>query len=366
MEGRTGGGRMRGNMKSNNMRELGKSGIFVYPMGMGCWSYGGGKYWGDQAQNDVNEIVAAALDQGVNFFDTAEMYNDGRSEESLGLALLGKRSQAVIATKIGPNNCYPDTLVAHLDASLKRLQTDYVDIYMLHWPINRLALEHFTNDPAVLNSPPSVIETFETLTKLQKQGKIRSIGVSNFGRAQLQEALAAGARIDINEMAYNVVSRAIEKDIAPFCLKNNISIVASMALQQGLLAGLFNRVEDIPHAQAHSRHFKQERGGEESRHYEEGAEVEIFATLDGLKLIAQEQGIHIAQLCIAWLLAKPFIAAMLVGSRNVKELATNIKAVETVIPAEVVARIDALSKPVLDKLGYNADYYENSRFSRIF
>ncbi|MCL1857365.1 MAG: aldo/keto reductase, partial [Kiritimatiellaeota bacterium] len=117
-------------------RTLGQSGIHVSAVGMGCWAYGGGAYWGRQSQGDVNDIVAAALDRGVNFFDTAEAYNDGESEIALGKALLGKRDHAVIATKVSPAHCGKDALEKHLDASLKRLHADHIDLYMLHWPIN--------------------------------------------------------------------------------------------------------------------------------------------------------------------------------------------------------------------------------------
>jgi len=187
------------------MRELGKSGIMVSPIGMGCWPYGGGAYWGEQSQTDVNEIVAQALDLGLNFFDTAEMYNDGNSEVSLGIALKGKRERAVVATKISPINCSPENLIKHFEDSLRRLQTDYIDLYMLHWPINRLSIKHFTQDISILENLPDVGETFDILMKLQRQGKIHSIGVSNFGKNQLEEALSGGARIDVNEIAYNII-----------------------------------------------------------------------------------------------------------------------------------------------------------------
>jgi len=348
------------------MKTLGKSGIRVSSIGMGCWAYGGGAYWGEQSQSDVNEIVGAALDRGINFFDTAEMYNDGASETSLGKALVGKRAMAVVATKISPANCGRDRLEKHLDASLKRLQTEYIDVYMLHWPINPKSIQHFTSDPATLANPPTVTEAFALLMEMQRKGKIRSIGVSNFGKTQLEEVLATGARIDVNEMAYNIVSRAIEKEIVPCCENNGISIVGSMALQQGLLAGLFAKPEDIPPAQVHSRHFKQERGGAQSRHHEAGAEEEIFALLAELRRMAGELNMPLAQLSLAWVLNKRFIASSLVGSRNIRELDANLVAADTVLPPDVIAAVDRLSLPVLEKLGYNADYYENTAHSRIY
>ena len=121
------------------MRTCGKSGIEISSMGIGCWSYGGGDYWGPQAQSDVTAVANAALDAGINFFDTAEGYNDGRSEEALAVALNGRRHEAVIGTKVSRPD--PATIREHCEASLQRLQTDCVDIYMIHWPDDEIAIK---------------------------------------------------------------------------------------------------------------------------------------------------------------------------------------------------------------------------------
>lgn len=284
---------------------LGKSELFVAPIGMGCWAYGGGTYWGDQSQSDVNEVVHKALDGGINLFDTAEMYNNGESETSLGLALKGRRHEAVICSKISPSNTNSVTLRAHCEASLKRLGTDYLDLYMVHWPINPISIKHFTKDSKIINNPPTVEEAFDTLMALKREGKIRSLGLSNFGITQMDEVLKTGAEIIVNEMPYNIVSRAIEKAIIPFCIKNDIAIIGSMALQQGLLAGIYEKVDDVPHSQAHSRHYRNERGQGTSRHGGEGAEDEIFYCVKELKKLALQLGITIAQLSIAWTISMP-------------------------------------------------------------
>jgi aryl-alcohol dehydrogenase-like predicted oxidoreductase len=243
---------------------------------------------------------------------------------------------------------------------------DYLDVYMLHWPINKLAVEHFTSDASVIAAPPTIEEAYEQLDALKKEGLIRSIGMSNFGRTQMEEVVRTGVQIDVNEMSYNIVSRAIEGEIAPYCLKNDISIIGSMGLQQGLLAGIYKTVEDVPPHQAHSRHFSQERGKGTSRHNEAGAEKEIFEVVDQLRLIAKDLRLHIAQLAIAWILKKPFMASTLVGSRNIDELKMNIDACSLEISDETEALIDKISQPALDKLGFNPDYYEHSSKSRIF
>lgn len=339
--------------------------LIKIPFGMGCWAYGGGDYWGDQSQSDVNDIVSKALELGINFFDTAEMYNYGASETSLGIALKGKREKAIITSKINPSNAKPKILKEHLEASLKRLKTDYLNIYMMHWPINRLGVIHFKPDIKEAEIPTNE-EAFFTLAALKKEGKIKHIGVSNYGCRQMQEILSMNIPLAINELPYNILVRAIEKDIIPFCKNNSISILGYMTLQQGLLAGIYNTVDDVPSHQAHSRHFNQSRFPEVTRHDEQGAEKETFACINALKRIAAEMGIHIAQLSIAWVRNKGDIALPLVGSRNIKELLSNYKAANIVLTDDIIDEIDNISQPVLDKLGYSPDMYENRIDTRIF
>ena len=347
-------------------RALGRSEIKISPIGMGCWSYGSGEYWGEQSQADVNDVVSLALDLGCNFFDTAELYNNGASETSLGIALQGKREKAVVATKIGPAFCKKDMLVKHLDKSLQRLKMDYVDCYMLHWPLNNISLKHFKDDPELLADPPTEDEVFNTLDALKKSGKIRSIGVSNFGKKQLEAAAKTGVQIDMNEITYNLLSRGVEQDILPYCIENNISLIASMSLQQGLLAGIYETVDNVPGPQAHSTHFHYKRGGTFSRHTQTGAETELFAAITEIQKIANDLDVHISQLSIAWLLSKKGVDAALVGSRNITELKSNIKAGELVLSRQTIKALDTAGQPLLDILGFNADYYEDPENSRIF
>jgi aryl-alcohol dehydrogenase-like predicted oxidoreductase len=347
-------------------RRIGLSELEVHPVGMGCWSYGGGAYWGEQNQADVNEIVHMALDMGINLFDTAEAYNDGDSETSLGLALKGRRGQAIVCSKISPSNAEPATLRKHCEESLKRLGTDYLDLYMLHWPINSLAVQHFTEDKDLIRHPPSVQQAFDTLMALKKEGKIRYIGVSNFGRKQLQEALETGSEIIENEMAYNILSRAIETEIVPYCEANNISIISSMTLMQGLLTGIYTKAEDVPPHQAHSRHFSNNSGRGLSRHHEGGCEAEMFTLIGQLAKMAADLRISMAALSVAWALGKPDIACVLLGSRNRSDLLDNVAASELKLDQSVIDEIDRLSFPVLQKLGDNPDYYENRENARIW
>jgi len=333
-------------------------------MTVGCWPFGGGDYWGEQSQQDVNNVVGAALDMGINTFDTAEVYNNGESERSLGKALKGRRDKAVVISKISPSNCR--NVRQHCIDSLQRLGMDYLDVYMLHWPINTLAVKHFTSNEHIIDSPPTIEEAYQQLAGLKKEGLIRSIGMSNFGRIQMEEVMATGVQVDVNELTYNIVSRAIEAEIVPYCMERHISIIGSMGLQQGLLAGIYRTADDVPIHQAHSRHFANFRGAETSRHDEDGAEQEIFEVVDRLREIAHGLNIHIAQLSIAWILKKPFMASTLVGSRNINELKMNLVACTLELPDEIETLIDEISLPVLHLLGNSPDYYEHRSKSRIY
>jgi len=338
----------------------------ISAIGLGCWAFGGGAYWGAHSQRDAEAVVRLALSSGVSFFDTARMYNDGASEVSLGEALDGLRGKAVICSKASPARAYKDTLRAECEQTLRNLRSDYVDIYMLHWPINPLGIRHFTNDEAVLASPPTNEEAFRTLMDLKREGKIREIGVSNFGVTQLKEALAICPDIVVNELPYNIVSRAVEAEILPFCKRNGIGVIASMALQQGVLTGRYKSAEEVPPPQAHSRHFKQERGGTFSRHYEDGAEEELFEAVRAVNEAAAEMGVTAAQLSVAWVLDNAGVASALAGSRKESNLLEIIEADKICLNPEIRAKIAAASQKVLDKLGASPDYYENSKTGRIY
>ncbi|MDR3341362.1 MAG: aldo/keto reductase [Treponema sp.] len=343
-----------------------ETGLSLSSIGIGCWSFGGGAYWGEQDQRDVDTVVHRAIERGVTVFDTARMYNDGAGELSLGKALAGYRDRAFVISKVAPAKAYSATLREECEASLTALGTDYLDMYMLHWPINPLGIRHFTGDPAVIAHPPTAQEAFETLASLKKEGKIRFIGISNFGVMQMTEAVHLCPDIAANELPYNVVSRAIEQGIMPFCAAHGIAVISSMTLQQGVLTGRYRTASEVRPHQAHSRHFSMETGRGTSRHGEAGAEVEVFETVDFLRERAAELGVSMGQLSIAWVLANPGIGCALVGSRNITQLEENLGALALNLPVDLKARIDEVSLRVLNKLGNSPDYYENSKASRIF
>lgn len=343
------------------IRKSGKSQLELAVLGLGCWAFGGGKYWGGQSQKDANDVVKAAVDLGVNYFDTAEAYNDGESEKSLGLAIKGvPRDKLIIGTKVSPSNTQPEVLAAHCEASLRRLGTDYIDLYMVHWPITKKAIGHFTEEDMEV---PKVDKAFEMLRELQQQGKIRYIGVSNFATNKLEEALATNTDIVINELPYNLLCRAIETEIMPKCVQHGVGILGYMVLLQGILADIYRTLDDVPTMQRRTRHFDS-RKCNEVRHGENGAEVETNEALAGIRTIARDYGMSMPELAIKWAMANPAMTCVLAGSRNVKELQANVAAVEKPLPQELVLQLNLITDQLKKRLGPSFDYYETAANDR--
>jgi aryl-alcohol dehydrogenase-like predicted oxidoreductase len=283
---------------------------------------------------------------GINYFDTAEMYNAGRSEESLGKALRHRRAEAVIGTKTIPQNCTREGVREHCEGSLRRLGTDCVDIFMVHWPI----LEH------------PVEAAFETLQALQAEGKIRHIGVSNFSRKHLKPALATGVKVAVNQLHYSLLSRAIEYEALPCCLEHGIGVVAYMPLLQGILTGKYATLAEVPWYRLRTRHFRGDREG--ARHGGPGAEAEIADALAGIRQVADELGEPMGDVALAWVAAQPAVTCVLAGARDVGQLEANVRGCSLRLPPEVVARLGALTEPPKAKLGADIDYWESPENSR--
>jgi myo-inositol catabolism protein IolS len=331
-------------------------------LGTGCWAFGGGEYWGNQNQNDVDYVVHESVNMGINYFDTAEVYNEGRSESSLGEAIIGiPRDKLLIGTKVSPSNCYKETLIAHCEASIKRLKTDYIDLYMLHWPIHPHSIRHFTEDIHIIDNPPEISEALDALQILKQQGKIRSFGVSNFSFNQLKKLPVE--EIAVDELPYNLLCRAVEYDTLPFCKENEIGVIGYMALLQGILADIYPSLEEIPVWQRRTRHFNS-KWIKECRHGEEGAEAETNTVLKDLRRISKESGFSMAEIAIKWILENPAITCTLVGSRNINELKANVKAVNVPLSKETKTELDRVTLPVMEKLGNHFDYYESAENDR--
>jgi aryl-alcohol dehydrogenase-like predicted oxidoreductase len=328
-------------------RKLGRSGIEVSVLSLGCWPLAGGSGWGDQSEHSAIATIHAALDHGINFLDSAEGYENGVSEEILGKALVDRRDKAILGTKVSPDHTEPSVLRQYFEAALRRLQTDYVDVYHVHWPIRN----------------HSVAGTFEILQQLKDEGKIRAIGVSNFGPLDLGEALATGVQIDANQVHCSLLSRAIEYEILPMCRQSQVGVTAYMPLMQGLLTGKYATVDDVPDFRTRTRHFSSERP--QSRHGGPGAEKELFEAVDAVRAIAEDLGEPMANVALAWVMAKPGVTSVIAGGRTPDQVARNVQAASLSLSPEAIARLDATTDELKQVLGPNADYWQIGENSRI-
>jgi aryl-alcohol dehydrogenase-like predicted oxidoreductase len=320
---------------------LGDSDIEVSRMALGCWPFAGGRVWGPQDDKHSIAAVHASLDTGVNFFDTAEGYSDdSNSEEVLGRALAGCRDRAVIATKIGNTHLHPSKVAERCEGSLKRLQTDYIDLYQIHWP----------------NHDVPVADTMAELLKLQDSGKVRALGVCNFAVQDLKDILECGA-IVTNQLPYNLLWRALEFVIKPTCVANKVGIICYSPLQQGLLTGRYETADDVPAGLSRTRHFNRDR--EQAIHGEDGCEDATFATITSVLQIAEEVGEHPAKISLAWLLAQEGVTSLLVGARNAAEVALNTPSFDYDLPEGVEAELSVATHELKQILGDNADFWQS-------
>ncbi len=316
--------------------KLGNSGIEVSPIMMGCWGIGGGYTWGDQDEKDSIDTIRAALDCGITAFDTAEFYSDGYSEEVLGKGLGKDRSKTVIATKIWTSNMTKDKVEAAIDSSLKRLNTDYIDLYQIHWL-----------DPVI-----SAVETLEAMEAVKAKGKIRAVGVCNHGSQQLDTALSA-SNVAANQLCYNLFFRAVEHEILNSCKKNNVGVLAYSPLAQGLLTGKFTKPEDVSDERARLRFYSADRPG--TVHQEEGCETEVFKAISEMNTLCNDTGVPMGNAAIAWLLQNDAVSAVIAGARTPEQVRRNAKAIDLKLSADFIERLNKITEPVKAKLGPNAD-----------
>ena len=332
--------------KSMKYNKLGKTNIEVSEFALGCWPFAGGSVWGYQDKNDSISTVHAALDNGINFFDTAEGYDDDyHSESVLGEALKNNREIAVIATKISPPNLIPEKVEEACDRSLKRLSTDYIDLYQIHWP----------------NHSADIEKSMIQLQSLLKKGKIRSIGVCNFGVKDLDEILKFGD-LTTNQLPYNLLWRPIEQEILPECSKNDIGLICYSPLAQGLLTGRYKNADDVPDGISRSRLFNNKRPL--SNHSDEGCEEEVFLCIEKIKKIAKDLGETSALLSLSWVRNQPSVTSLLVGARNPKELSLNLSAFDYELSDEVKNNLSEITEKIKKYLGKNPDMWNSDNRMR--
>ena len=326
------------------VRELGSTGVRVSALSMGCWALGDTATWGPQNEADSVATVHAALDLGVTTFDTAEGYGGGESEAILGRALAGRRGEAVIATKVSRGNLSAGSVRQACEDSLRRLQSDYIDLYQIHWPSRTVPLD----------------ETLEAVEALQAEGKIRAFGVCNFGVADLGDVLAR-RRVASNQLPYSLLWRAIEFEILPACLDGGVGVLCYSSLSQGLLTGKYASPGDVPEGRARTRLFS--GGRPQARHGEAGAEEEVFEALDEIREICDEVGQPMAGVALAWLFQQPGVTSVIAGARTPAQIRETALAVDLTLAPEIVARLSAATKEVKRLIGPNADMWQStSRF----
>jgi aryl-alcohol dehydrogenase-like predicted oxidoreductase len=306
------------------IRQIGS--LDVSLVGLGCNNFGGRL---DEPHSA--EVIVAALDAGINFFDTADVYGGTLSEEYLGRAIGKRRPEVVIATKFGSaideqrKGAAPAYVKAALEDSLRRLGTDYVDLYQLHRPD--------------LATP--IADTLAALADLVKEGKVREIGCSNFSAAQLreaEEAVAAGApRFVSVQNEYSLLQREPEVDVLPECVALDIAFIPYFPLASGLLSGKYRRGEAAP---AGTRLA----GASEERRREIFSDQK-FDVIDALERYAADHGHTLLELAIAWLAAKPAVASVIAGATKVEQVRANVMGADWALSEDEVREVDAIVPP---------------------
>jgi len=312
-------------------RQFGRTDLKASALGFGCWEIGG--TYGRIDEGEFRRAVARAIDSGITSFDTAEAYGMGVSEEALARALGGRRNDVVIATKFGvgyeemPNrrDSSRERILASIDKSLRRLQTDHVDIYLVHWP-----------DPST-----PLDETMGALDEVVRQGKVRYVGVSNFRPAQIEEAMRL-RRIDVVQYAWNMFDRRMQAEIFPYCVEQQIAVMAYGSLAYGMLSGTFHS------GMSFDENDWRSRGGNLGS-------LNLFRTLFGpehfprnlaaveeLKRLATKYGKSLPQFALRWTLSNPVVGTALVGFRTPAEVSENLGALGWEISNADMAEIDAI------------------------
>ena len=312
-------------------RAFGRTGLQVSALGFGCWEIGGG--YGDIESEQFHRAVSRALELGVNCFDTAEAYGFGASERELGKALGSRRGDAIVVTKFGVGypdapeyrDASPDRLTKSLESSLQHLGSDYIDVYLVHWPDR--------------NTPFDA--TMRALEDAEQSGKVRFVGVSNHRPSQL-EACMGTRRIDVAQYCWSLFDRRMGRDVLPFCARHEIGVMAYAPLAYGLLTGT------LTEETAFAKDDWRGRGGRLGT-------INLARTLFGpehfgrnvaavteLGKLAEARGLTLPQFALRWVLSNPTISVALMGCRRPEEVDDNVGAVGETLSETDMAEIDAV------------------------
>ena len=316
-------------------QQLGKTGIFVSRLCLGAMTFGGSAhpFWkviGGLRQEAVDQMVALAIDKGVNFFDTADVYSAGESETMLGKALQSRRDDCVIATKLhnrmGPGCNQVGQSRVHiikaLEDSLQRLGTDYIDLYQIH-----------SFDPLTCFE-----ETLRTFDDLIRQGKVRYIGCSNLAAWQIMKALGVSALNKWESFVsvqayYSAAGRDIEREIVPLVQDQKLGLLTWSPLAGGFLSGKFTKANAPADGSRRSQFSFPPVDSERA-----------YAIIDVLQTIALRQGVSVAQVALAWQLHKPYVSSVIIGAKRIEQLEDNLHAVQVKLSAEEMSAIDSASQ----------------------
>lgn len=321
-------------------RVLGRTGVKVSPLCLGCMNFGGAT-----DQNDSVSIMHRALDAGINFWDTADVYSRGVSETFVGKALEGKRDQVFLATKVhgkmgdGPNDSGNSRLhiIQGCEASLKRLGVDHIDLYQIHRPQSSVPID----------------ETLRALDDLIRAGKVRYIGTSTFAAYQVVESLWVAEKHNLNRFVceqppYNLLDRRIERELLPVCRTYGIGVIPWSPLSGGLLTGKYRNGEESPEgARYQAGKF---RSGE-------AVPAAAWTVIEGVRALAAEKGISMDAFALAWVLQQEGVTSPIIGPRVMDQLEGNLKALDVTLTEEERKRIDELIPPGTHvSTYYNADF----------
>jgi aryl-alcohol dehydrogenase-like predicted oxidoreductase len=288
-------------------RQLGNSDLQITPIGFGAWAIGGGDWafaWGEQDDRDSVAAIQRSLEHGVNWIDTAAVYGLGHSEEVVARALKGRSERPYIFTKCSlvwndqrrvSNSLKADSIRREIESSLRRLQVETIDLYQVHWP----------------NPDPDIEEGWSALAELQREGKVRYIGVSNFNVEQMRRAQRI-APITSLQPPYSLISREIEDEILPFCQEQHIGVIVYSPMQSGLLTGAMTkeRVANMP----------DDDWRRKNKEFNEPRISRNLRLVELLREIGQAHGRSPGEVAIAWTLRHPAVTAAIVGGRNAKQV----------------------------------------------
>lgn len=305
--------------------KLGNSSLKISEITLGTWVFGGDEaWWGKQNDNDSFEVLNTAIANGINLIDTAPVYGRGRSEKITGQFLKKEniRDKVFIATKVGLSwdgpkifhNNKRTRILEEVNQSLERLQTNYIDLYQVHWPDSETPIE----------------ETALTMKELYDKGIIKNIGVSNFNIQQMQEFMKYSPLHSL-QPPYNMFERSIEDEIIPFCTNNNIGIISYIPLQQGILSGkYFSNIKPV----GKFRIFSPDLNGKR-------VEINSKIILD-LKQVAEKNKMSLAQLAINWVISQKGIQSVIVGSRKKEQIIENIQTINFKLSENDLKKIDII------------------------